>query len=86
SRELSGSVQVDLQSGDSVTAEYTRNFEMVEVPFPISESSLIPAGAYDFENFRAGYTLGPCLGEGLHQRGRSTSTLCFAGEGCSRVA
>ena len=36
SRELSGSLQVDLQSGDSATAEYTQNYELVRRPFTIT--------------------------------------------------
>jgi hypothetical protein len=58
SRELSGTVQVDLQSGDSATVEYTRNFEAIPLAFPISETTSIPAGAYAFENLRVAYGLG----------------------------
>jgi hypothetical protein len=57
-RELSGSLQVDLQSGDSATAEYTQNYELVRRPFAITEENFVPAGAYDFQNLRLAYSLG----------------------------
>jgi len=60
SRELKGVFQVDLQSGDVVAAEYTRNFELVERRFTISETDgvRIPLGTYDFYNVKGSYQLG----------------------------
>jgi hypothetical protein len=60
SREAQGTFQIDLQSGDQITAEYTRSFELIEQPFTISESDgkQIPIGAYDFHGFRGSYSLG----------------------------
>jgi hypothetical protein len=57
-RELSGSIQVDLQSGDSATAEYTQNYELVRRAFPITERNSVPAGAFDFQNLRLAYSMG----------------------------
>jgi Domain of unknown function (DUF5916) len=58
SRESQGTFQIDLQSGDSITAEYSRNFELVEQPFTISEDAFVPVGAYEFQNLRTAYSLG----------------------------
>ena len=57
-RETSGSLQIDLQSGDSATAEYTQNYELVRRPFSITEENFVPAGAYDFQNLRLAYAAG----------------------------
>jgi hypothetical protein len=57
-REIAGSIQVDLQSGDSATAEYTQNYELVRRPFPITERNGVPAGSFDFQNLRLAYSLG----------------------------
>jgi hypothetical protein len=60
SREAQGTFQIDLQSGDQITADYTRSFELIEQPFTISESDgkQIPIGAYAFQGFRGSYSLG----------------------------
>jgi hypothetical protein len=50
-------VRTEMQSGDSWTVQYARDFEWVETPFPIVGRT-IPAGAYHFSAVRGAYTLG----------------------------
>ena len=60
SRAQQGSFRVDLQNGDQVTAQYVRNYDLVERAFTVSESDglSIPFGAYDFRNVKGSYALG----------------------------
>ena len=50
-------LRTEMQSGDSWTVQYARDFEWVEKAFPIVGTS-VPEGVYRFSTIRAGYTLG----------------------------
>jgi Domain of unknown function (DUF5916) len=50
-------LRTEMQSGDSWTVQYARDFEGVEQPFPIV-GTVVPAGAYHFSTIRGAYTLG----------------------------
>jgi hypothetical protein len=58
SRDLGGTFRVDFHSGDSVTAEHSRLYERLDVPFQIARDVGIPASGYDFHSTRASYSAG----------------------------
>ena len=50
--------RAELQSGDSTSIEYERNFEYLPVPFPLARTITVPVAAYHFSTVRGTYTLG----------------------------
>ena len=50
-------LRTDMQSGDSWSVQYARDFEWVDEPFTIVGTG-VPGGAYHFSTMRGGYTLG----------------------------
>jgi hypothetical protein len=58
SRELQGTFRADFHSGDSLTVEHARLFELLPAPFQIAPAVRIPVGGYDFHNTRVAYTAG----------------------------
>ncbi len=48
----------EFESGDQLTAEATRNYELLSTPFAISRNVTIPAGGYQFSDVQASYLLG----------------------------
>ena len=57
SRQARIGLRTDMQSGDTWTVQYTRDFEWVETPFTIV-GLRVPGGAYHFSALRGAYTLG----------------------------
>jgi Domain of unknown function (DUF5916)/Carbohydrate family 9 binding domain-like len=58
SREAAGLFRIDFQSSDQASAEYSREFELLPAPFPISPGVVVPAGGYTAATSRLNYTLG----------------------------
>lgn len=58
SREASGTFRIDFQSSDSVSAEYSREFELLPSRFTIAPGVFVPAGGYSFSTGRVSYSLG----------------------------
>ena len=56
-RQARVGVRVDMQSSDSWSLGYNRDFEFVPAPFPIA-GTLVPGGAYHMQTVRGNYTLG----------------------------
>ena len=56
-RQARVGVRVDMQSSDSWSIGYNRDFEFVPAPFPIA-GTLVPGGAYHMQTVRGNYTLG----------------------------
>jgi hypothetical protein len=56
-RQARLALRTEMQSGDSWTLQYARDFEGVDEPFTIV-GTVVPVGAYHFSTFRGGYTLG----------------------------
>jgi Domain of unknown function (DUF5916)/Carbohydrate family 9 binding domain-like len=56
-RQARAGVRTEMQSGDSWTVQYARDFEWVDEPFTIVGTG-VPVGAYHFSTIRGGYTLG----------------------------
>ncbi len=50
-------LRTDMESGDSWSVQYSRDFEWVDVPFPVVGRT-VPAGTYRFNTLRGGYTFG----------------------------
>ena len=57
-REAAGLFRIDFQSSDQASAEYSREFELLPAPFPISPGVVVPAGGYTAATSRLNYTLG----------------------------
>ena len=58
SRELQGTFRTDFHSGDSLTVDHARLFELLPAPFQIASNVRIPVGGYDFQNTRIAYSAG----------------------------
>jgi len=58
SRELSSSFRIDFQSSDSLTAEASREFELLPSRFTIAPGVVVPAGGYSYSTGRFSYSLG----------------------------
>jgi hypothetical protein len=50
--------RTEFQSSDQLALTYTRNFDLLPLPFGISEGVQVPLGRYTFDTFRVAYTLG----------------------------
>jgi hypothetical protein len=57
-REASGLFRIDFQSSDQMMFEYSREFELLPLRFPISPGVVVPAGGYDYDTSRVTYVLG----------------------------
>jgi hypothetical protein len=57
-RELRALFQTDFQSSDQMTAEYTRDYELVPAGFAIAPGVVVAAGGYSYQNVRTTYALG----------------------------
>jgi hypothetical protein len=72
-RETTGSFRVDFERGDQLLVDYTQNFELVRLPFPLTTTIDVPAGPYAFQNVRGQLQLGPQRRiEGLVTLGRGS--------------
>ncbi len=58
SRDLGGRIALDLENGDSLTANGSSNFEFLPEREPIS-GALFEAGRYDYAAYQVGYRFGP---------------------------
>jgi hypothetical protein len=59
SRQAQMTFRMELQNGDQWNADYERNHEFLPEPFEVYPGFVIPVGAYDFQNVRLSYQLGP---------------------------
>jgi len=57
-REAAALFRIDFESSDQLMFEYSREFELLPVRFPISPGVVVPAGAYDYDTSRVTYVLG----------------------------
>jgi hypothetical protein len=57
-RQARAGVRTDMQSGDSWSVVYSRDFEYLAEPFEIITGVFVPPGAYHEPTLRASYTLG----------------------------
>lgn len=57
-RQARGGVRTEMQSGDSWSVTYLRDFEFLAVPFEIVPGTRVPGGAYHSPTIRGSYTLG----------------------------
>jgi hypothetical protein len=58
SRERAAEFALEFQSADRLSVNYTNSFEFLPRPFRIGNILLPPGGAYTFDTFRAGYSIG----------------------------
>lgn len=58
-RQVRSAARTEMQNGDSWSAEYERNLEVLPGPYEIQRGIVIPIGAYAFTTVRTGYTFGP---------------------------
>lgn len=58
SREASGSFRIDFQSSDSLSAEHSREFELLPSRFTIAPGVIVPADGYSYSTSRISYSLG----------------------------
>ena len=58
SRATTGSYRVELQNSDLVSVTYSKNYEFLQVPFPVANDVRIPVGGYDFSSLLAAYNPG----------------------------
>ena len=57
-REQEGLFQIELQNSDSVSLDYTRDYEFLPADFRISRGVTVPLGGYLYQNMQASYNLG----------------------------
>jgi hypothetical protein len=57
-RQLSGIFQIDFDSSDQWTLDYTRDFEYLPRNFQIAPAVTLPIGGYDYDTVRMTYELG----------------------------
>jgi hypothetical protein len=58
SRERAAEFALEFQSGDRLSVNYTNSFEFLTRPFAIGPLVLPTGGTYQFDTFRAGYSIG----------------------------
>ena len=58
SRATTGSYRVELQNSDLLSVTYSKNYEFLQVPFPVANDVRIPVGGYDFSSLLAAYNPG----------------------------
>ena len=59
SREAQASTRVEFNSGGFLSADYTRNYELLRKPFEIAKGVFILPGAYSFQGVQSQYYMGP---------------------------
>ena len=59
SREAQASSRVEFSRGGFLSADFTRNYELLKEPFKISDGVILPPGPYSFQDIRMFYFLGP---------------------------
>ena len=52
-RQEQAGLRVEFQSGDALSADYSRNFEFLENPFAVAGGRLVPPGSYSFQEVAA---------------------------------
>jgi hypothetical protein len=57
-RQFSGAFQIDFDSSDQWTLDYTHDFEYLPRNFPIGPAVTLPVGGYDYDTVRMTYELG----------------------------
>ena len=57
-RQLSGTFQIDFDSSDQWTLDYTHDFEFLPRNFQIAPAVILPIGGYDYDTLRMTYELG----------------------------
>lgn len=57
-RQLSGTFQIDFDSSDQWTLDYTHDFEYLPRNFQIAPAVTLPIGGYDYDTVRMTYELG----------------------------
>ena len=57
-KELRAQFNTQYQNGDSLSFEYTNNYELVPASFVINPGTTVPRGGYNYQNGRAQYSLG----------------------------
>ena len=58
SRATTGSFRMELQNSDLLSLTYSKNYEFLQVPFPLANGVRIPVGGYDFSSLLAAYNPG----------------------------
>jgi hypothetical protein len=58
SRDQQAMVRADFDSGDVAQVDATRSYESIVVPFLVAKNVLIPAGSFEYTQFRGSYTFG----------------------------
>jgi len=56
SRSATARVAADLVNDDQISANYSRDYELLVLPFPIQDGAAVPPGRYSFQNLRLAYT------------------------------
>ena len=59
SREAQASTRVEFNGGGFWSSDYTRNYELIKVPFEIAKGVFILPGGYNFQDIRSDYYIGP---------------------------
>jgi hypothetical protein len=59
SRDQQGTFRVDFTSGDRTQIQFTKSFELIEVPFTLAKGVRIPVGDYTFQQLEGSFTFGP---------------------------
>ncbi len=59
SRRQSALFDVEMENSDQYSIEAVREFERIDVPFPIADDLDVPAGRYTFTSYLASITTGP---------------------------
>jgi hypothetical protein len=57
-REAQASYRAELRGNDQWNIDVSKNYELLRDPFNVVPGQRIPAGAYDFSDFRTSYVLG----------------------------
>jgi hypothetical protein len=58
SRATTGSFRMELQNSDLLSVTYSKNYEFLQVPFPLANGVRIPVGGYDSSSLLAAYNPG----------------------------
>ena len=57
-RRIQGLFQTELESGDELTIDYTRQYELLFDAFEIADGVVLPIGGYDYHDVLFGYRFG----------------------------
>jgi hypothetical protein len=58
-RESQGTFRFEFQNGDTWSHDGIRTYEFLAEPFPIATGVTVPAGGYDYQQYRTSYVLAP---------------------------